>query len=114
VPGLVSVHVVSAKSSGASLPLRALSICALQAAKNAAKSIAPAFRTLGTTRLRRPSLPGRSTAIPTCSVGATRRCGLPSTSTWLAAMAGTLAIACTIAHATRCVKLTFGRKRPDW
>jgi hypothetical protein len=71
--------------------------------------MAPLSFTFGTTRLRRPSLPGRSTAMPTFSDLPTRRNGLPSCSTNWPAIAGTRAIACTIAHAIRCVKLTFGR-----
>ena len=110
VPGLVSVQVVSAKSSGVSLPSRDLRICSLNAAKKPAKSRFAAVLDVWHDQAAPPVLAGKvdgdaevqgtirrgETACRSCSVNC-------------AAIDGTRNIDCTIAQPIRCVKLTFGR-----
>ena len=64
VPGLESVTVVPAKSSGLSLFERTLRITSSYAAQNPAKSISLAVLMLGTRSIREPSSFSTSTASP--------------------------------------------------
>ncbi len=80
VPGLVSEIVVPWKSAGASLPLRARDTRSSNAVTYSWKLSAPAFLMLGTMRLRPPSLPATSTAIPRLISGCITRNGCPSRS----------------------------------
>ena len=77
VPGLVSEMVVPWKSAGVSLPVRARATRSSKAVTYCGKSSAPAFLMLGTIRLRAPSLPATSTAMPRLIWGWTMRKGWP-------------------------------------
>ena len=78
VPGLVSEMVVPWKSAGVSLPLRARATRSSNAVDVLRKFSAPAFLMLGTIRLRAPSLPATSTAMPRLICGCSTRNGWPS------------------------------------
>ena len=80
VPGLVSVTVAPAKSSGLSLFDRTLRMSSSYAPQKPRKSSVSASRITGTSRVRLPSLFSMSTAMPrpTCSLRTTS--GLPSAS----------------------------------
>src|ERR1019366_8003754 len=80
VPGLVREIVVPWKSAGGSLARGGRAARAAEAGAYSWKLSAPEFLILGTIRLRAPSLPGTSMAIPRFTWDRTRRKGWPSRS----------------------------------
>ena len=113
-PGLVSVMVAPAKSSGMRRLVRAFSTAASYAAWNPAKSIVSARWMTGTTSPRLPSFRCTSTARPSPMPSGCTRYGAPSCLMRVWPITGCCLVACTSAQAMRWVKEILSRLPATW